>query len=75
MRPRFQLSSMNRRIDVWSVIWWSMKLTFAYGDITNNGNLVGNQNTNGNHFLSSGKELVKNMQQITFNMVPLEKLC
>ena len=31
MRPVCQLSSMNRRIDAWSVSVWSTKLVFAYG--------------------------------------------
>jgi hypothetical protein len=35
--PRFQLSSMNRRIEVCSVIVWSTKFWRAYGETTSSG--------------------------------------
>jgi len=35
--PVFQLSSMNRRMDDWSVVVWSTKLAFAYGETTTRG--------------------------------------
>src|SRR5713226_7751478 len=38
IRPRFQLSSMNRKIEDWSVIESSMKFCFAQGEITSSGN-------------------------------------
>src|SRR5262249_41912364 len=37
MRPVFQLSSMNRRMEVWSVTVWSTKFALAYGEITSSG--------------------------------------
>src|ERR1035437_1860811 len=37
MRPVLQLSSMKRRIDDWSVVVWSTKLAFAYGETTTRG--------------------------------------
>src|SRR5664280_1197010 len=37
MRAVLQLSSMKRRIDDWSVVVWSTKLAFAYGETTTRG--------------------------------------
>src|SRR5664280_7292 len=37
VRPVFQLSSMKRRIEDWSVVVWSTKLAFAYGEMTTSG--------------------------------------
>ena len=37
IRPVFQLSSMKRRIEDWSVVVWSTKLVFAYGETTTRG--------------------------------------
>jgi hypothetical protein len=37
MVPRFQLYSMNPRLEVWSVMPWSMKLVLAQGESTKNG--------------------------------------
>src|SRR3954449_2671508 len=35
--PSPQLSSMNRRMEVWSTRLWSTKLSWAYGDTTSSG--------------------------------------
>jgi hypothetical protein len=37
IRPSDQLSSMNPRIDVWSVSACSTKFAFAYGEMTSSG--------------------------------------
>ena len=37
IRPNTQLSSINQSIEDWSVILWSTKLVFEYGDITSSG--------------------------------------
>jgi hypothetical protein len=37
IRPRPQLSSTQRRIEVWSVVEWSTKFERANGEITSSG--------------------------------------